>query len=467
MPPSSRAPWRTLAALFPPERFLLSPLTATLYASDAQPALATVPAAVAFPVTAEEVIALLRFCHDNGLPHIARGNGTGLCGGCCPPAPDCLVVSLQRLDRILAIHPRDRIAVVQPAVTPDQLDREARRYGLRYLPDPGGRRASTLGGNLAFDAAGPSAHAGGSTAAQLLGATLILPDGSAAEFPGLATAGALAADPLTLLSRSEGRLGIVVELTLALHPLPANRTLLAARFATLSAALEASDSLLVAGLLPSALELFDARTWAALTRAAAPGDAVLCCTLEGPAEETAEAASFALELLSRCGARRLEPIADLARIDEFQQGRDGLLASLGSVLIQDGVVPRSRLAATLQFLQDVEREESAPLSLFLDAATGNLFPCFHMEPGRPESFRRAERAALRFLLHCAESGGSISGRHGLGQEKRGLFASVLPEEETRFHRDLIAAFTNHPATAASPSVCLYPPLPGEAPIASR
>lgn len=459
---SPRSPLRSLASYLPPDRLILSPVQAGLYRSDAQTALAQLPGAVAFPVSAEEIVHLVRFCHEHEIPFVARGCGTGLCGACSPTSADSLVIVLQQMDRIVFIDPAERTATVQPGVTPARLDSEARLHGLRYLPNPGCNRSATLGGNLALDAAGPNAHLCGNTACQLLGATVVLPDGSAVECGGAPAFGGIGPDPLHLLPRSEGALGIVVELTLSLKPLAESQVMLTASFPGFPSALEAADSILFSGVLPVQLELFDARTWSAMTRLKAPDPApILWCTLEGPTEQTKEEVRIVADLIQNAGALRIDPVPESPARENLLKQRDGLFSSLGSVLVEDGVVPRSHLAEALRFLDQLGREEDIAPLLSINAATGNLFPAFPFDHAHLESFRQAERAAIRFLLHCAESGGSITGCHGLGREKRGLIASVLPEEEIRFEQALRAVFHPGAPPPDAPSVTLFPPLPGE------
>jgi len=435
MPKARVDPLQSLASQFPPDRFLTSPAETSLYASDGAGLLAQPPAAVVLPESIEEVVRTVRYCHEQGIPYVPRGNGTGISGGACPSSPRSLVLAFPRMNEILHIDPLEPAALVQPGVRLEILQQETAPHGLRWLPRPRTSRCSSAGGVVARNAAGPDAFRSGTPCTHLKGATVVLPGGSVAEW---GSNHAAPADPLALLPGSGGTWGILVELSLRLVPACERTHGIFAGFETWNQALEAADAFLYSGLTPAVLEAFDEASGMALSRELpSPGSpgAYLDCVLEGRAEEVEAERRRALDLLRRFRAEPIRETADPDALEAGTRSREELSSSRADLLVEEAVVPRSRMAELSQELRKLVTEEARSYHLTVDAVTGTLRPAFRFEPANESDFRAAERCALRFLFLAANLGGVVAGQEGIGRRKRSLQAALSSPDQLRFLQD--------------------------------
>ena len=279
-----------LAALLPADRLLTGPAQLAAYESDGLTAYRTRPLAVAIPETTDEVVALVRFCHQEKLPFVARGSGTSLSGGSLPVA-DGIVIALNRLTRILRLDPAQRIAVVEPGVVNTQVSVAAAAHRLHYAPDPSSALICTIGGNVAFNSGGAHCLKYGMTANHILGLKAVLPTGEVVEWGG-ASREHIGPDWCGLFNGSEGLFGIALEITLQLLPRAECFYTVLAGYRTLEQAGDAVSAVVASGLLPGALEIMDALALEAATAAVhaeyPPGaEAVLIVELEGTREAVA------------------------------------------------------------------------------------------------------------------------------------------------------------------------------------
>src|SRR5260370_9159668 len=279
-----------LAALLPGERVLTQAEVLAGYESDGLTAFRTRPLAVAIPETAEEVIARVRFCHQERLPLVARGSGTSLSGGSLPVAGG-IGIALNRLNRILRLDPELRIAVVEPGVVNNQVTAVAAPYGLHYAPDPSSQPICTIGGNVAFNAGGAHCLKYGMTSNHVLGIRAVLATGEVVQWGGASRENA-GPDWCGLFAGNEGLFGIAIEITLQLLPRPECFHTVLAGYCTLEQAGDAVSAVVASGLLPGALEIMDALALepakAAVPAESPPGcEAVLIVELEGPREVVA------------------------------------------------------------------------------------------------------------------------------------------------------------------------------------
>lgn len=427
---------RRFDAVLPPERILRAPAQLAAYESDGLTAFKETPAAVAVPETPDEVVALVRLCRDLRIPFVARGSGTSLSGGSLPVA-DGLVIALNRLNRILKLDPDERIAVVQPGVINSHVSAAAAPYGLHYAPDPSSQSVCTIGGNVAFNSGGAHCLKYGMTANHVLGLRAVLATGEVVEWGG-ASREFVGPDWCGLFNGNEGLFGIALEITLQLLPRAECFHTVLAGYRTLELAGDAVAAVIGSGLLPGAIEIMDALALEAATAAVhadyPPGcEAVLIVELEGP-RETVAAERLQLDDVL---AARPPAGARVARDSEERlaiwKGRKSAFSAVGRLspdfIVQDGVVPRRRLGEALRRIGEMAREAKLRCANVFHAGDGNLHPLILFDGSEPGAFERAEALAGRILRMCVEMGGSLTGEHGIGVEKRGYLPDMFSADE--------------------------------------
>ena len=425
-----------LARWIPPERLLRQPAQLVPYESDALTAFRSRPAAVLLAATQEEVVQAVRLCHREAVPFVARGSGTSLSGGSLP-IQDGLVIALNRINRILHLDPAQRIAVVEPGVINLAVSRAAAPYGLYYAPDPSSQQICTIGGNVAFNSGGAHCLKYGMTANHVLGLKVVLPDGEVVELGGASLEG-VGPDWTGFFVGSEGLFGIALEITLRLLPKPAlYRTVLAA-YDSLEAAGEAVASIVAAGLLPGAMEIMDAlaiEAAEAAVQAGYPRDAaaLLIVELEGEPRQVEAEFTQLLQVVDRSHPRTVSVAKDDADRARIWKGRKSAFSAVGRLspdyLVQDGVVPRSRLGEALAAIERMSRRHALRVANVFHAGDGNLHPLILYDGRVDGELERAEALAGEILQLCIELGGSITGEHGVGVEKRQYMAALFAETD--------------------------------------
>ncbi|CAN5236819.1 FAD-linked oxidase C-terminal domain-containing protein [soil metagenome] len=427
-----------------------------------------VPALVVLPGSTDEVQAVVRACHRDGVPFVARGAGTGLSGGATPMAGG-VVVSLTRMNRIIEIDLDSRRVVVEPGVANLDVTRAVAGDGYFYAPDPSSQQVCTIGGNVAENSGGAHCLKHGFTVHHVTGLTLVLPDGEVVELGGKAL-DPEGMDLLGVVVGSEGTLGIVTEITLRIVRVPeAVRTLLAA-FETMDAAGAAVSAIVAAGILPSALEMMDRLTIEAAEQSVAPGypegaGAVLIVELDGVAVQVEEDAAAVEDICRERGAFELRTASnDLARA-LLWKGRKSAFAAMGRVAtdyyVQDGVVPRTRLPEVLRRIEELSTEHGLRVGNVFHAGDGNLHPLVLYDAGQGET-ERARVLAEAILEACLEAGGSLTGEHGVGMDKACSMPRMFSERDLEVFSRLRDAFD--PEGLCNPGkVVPTPRLCGEVP----
>ncbi len=420
-----------LAAFLGPGRVKTDPLERHVYARDG--GLRTGPVEViVHPRTTAEVVEIVRTARNHGSPVVARGAGTGLASGAVPTGPAVLVV-LTRMDEIHEVDEASRTAWVGPGLINLELSQHIAPLGLHYAPDPSSQSICTIGGNVATNAGGPHCLADGTTVAHVLGIELVTVDGEVVMLGGAAP------DPIGLDLRgvvvgSEGTVGVVTRVLVRLtEDAPATRTLLLAFGDTADAAATVSDTV-AAGVIPAALEMMD-RVMVGLIEnwihAGFPTDAagVLLAELAGhPAAVEAEA-----EMLSNIakanGALSARLAADADEAARWWKGRKGAFGAVAQrapdYYLHDTVVPRSRLVDILGRVHEIaERHDLEVMNVF-HAGDGNLHPLMPFDAAEPGTLERVQAAADEIVTASVEAGGTLSGEHGIGLEKRDLMSLVF------------------------------------------
>jgi glycolate oxidase len=384
-----------------------------------------VPALVVLPRQTAQVAAVVRRCVEAGVPFVARGAGTGLSGGATPRGGD-VVIALTRMTRILALDAASRIATVEAGCVNVWLTQAAQPHGLFYAPDPASQQACTLGGNVAENAGGPHCLKYGATTNHVLGLTVVLPGGEVVRMGGARQDGP-GYDLRGVFVGSEGTLGICTEITLRLMPAPeAVKTALAV-FKSIEDASGAVSAIIARGIIPVALEMIDRETTRVVEAYAKAGypldaEAVLLIELEGLRAETELEAGEVAAVCRAHGALEVK----VARTDEERlllwKGRKAAAGAFGKLTPQyyhqDAVVPRTQLPRILREIEEIAGRHGVWIANVFHAGDGNIHPLVCYDDRNPGERERAFAAGAEIMRRCIDLGGTVSGEHGIGLEKR-------------------------------------------------
>jgi glycolate oxidase len=460
-PPARASPrLDALRALNLGRRLLTEPAELAAFGSDALTAFHERPLAVVLAQSAQEVVDVVGVCHREGLPFVARGSGTSLSGGSLPVAGG-IVIALNRLDRVLRIDPDTCTAVVEPGAINLRVSDAARPYGLAYAPDPSSQSVCTIGGNVAFNSGGAHCLRHGMTANHVLGIRAVLPDGEVVELGGDSRE-PVGPDLTGMFCGSEGLFGIALEITLRLIPIPeATHTALAV-YPDLEPAGEAVARILAAGMLPVAMEIMDALAIEAAEASVRPGyppaAALLIVELEGEPEVVAADAVRLHELLAASGAGEVRTTDDPAERALIWKGRKSAFSAVGwlasDYIVQDGVVPRTRLGEALGEIGRLSAAAGLRVANVFHAGDGNLHPLVLFDAREHGALERAEGLAADILALCVRLGGSITGEHGVGMEKRDHLGLMFGPDDLEAMRRVRRAID--PAGLANPGKMLGP-----------
>jgi glycolate oxidase len=438
------------------------------YECDGLTHLRQTPGAVVLPGTPDEVQAVVRLCHRDRVPFVARGHGTGLSGGALPVAHG-IVIALARLNRILAVDVPNRCITVEPGVTNLEVSRHVAPFGLYYAPDPSSQQVCSIGGNIAENSGGAHCLKYGFTVHHVLGLEMVLPNGdlvrlggSVPDRPGYDLVGSVVG--------SEGTLGVVTQATLRLSRLPQSvRTLLAA-FDSTDGAGAAVTGIIGAGIVPAAVEMMDRLTIQAAEAAVQPNfpdvEAVLIVEVDGPESEVDPVFETVERICRSQGATEVRIAQDDAQRLRFWRGRKAAFAAMGrispSYYVQDGVIPRTRLPEVLRRIRDLARSSGLRIGNVFHAGDGNLHPLICYDASVDGQAELAERVASEILTYCLDAGGSITGEHGVGADKAKFMPRMFGPDDLEVMQRLRCAFD--PTGISNPGkVFPTPRLCGEVP----
>jgi glycolate oxidase len=441
-------------------RVLTSEAELAAFGSDALTAFHERPLAVAVVESAAEVEAVVRLCHRAGMPFVARGSGTSLSGGSLPVGGG-IVIALNRMNRVLSVDPDARIATVEPGAINLAVSAAAAPHGLAYAPDPSSQSVCTIGGNLAFNSGGAHCLKHGMTSNHVLGLRVVLPDGEVAELGGESTEH-VGPDWTGMFTGCEGLFGIAVEATLRLVPVPeAVRTALAV-FDSLERAGDAVAAIVGAGLVPVAMEIMDALAMEAAEASVKPGyprgEALLIVELEGEEAVVEGELAAVAALLRESGCGEMRTTADPDERALIWKGRKSAFSAVGwlspDYIVQDGVVPRTRLGEALREIERMGVERGIRVANVFHAGDGNLHPLILYDGREDGAVERAEELAADILALCVRLGGSITGEHGVGVEKRDYMKLMFSPADLALMEDVRAAVD--PERLANPGKMLDP-----------
>jgi len=426
------------------------------------------PPVAVLPGSADEVREVVRACHEVSCPWVARGAGTGLSGGALPITDGVLVV-LTRLNRILEVDLDNQRVVVEPCVTNASVSKAVGPTHF-YPPDPSSQVVSTIGGNVSENSGGLHCFKYGFTTNYVTGLEIVLPDGEVVALGGkeLDRPGY---DLLAAFVGSEGTLGIATEITLRVIPLAESHETMVAYFGSIEAAGEAVSEIVAAGIVPAAIEIMDELSIEATenwTHAGYPLDvaAALIVELDGPEAECDARSGDVLEIFKSAGAtgtRVAENEEERALIWKARKAAFGAMGYLSPYYyVQDSVIPRTRLAEILGRIRELSEESGFRIANVFHAGDGNLHPLVCFDARNPGEAEKAEEVAGQILTACVQAGGSITGEHGVGVDKKKHMPEMFSEQDLEAFQRLRCAFD--PDGLANPGkVMPTPRLCGEVP----
>lgn len=427
-----------LGELVGADHVVTDPDRLVVYEADGLTAYQWPPRAVVLPATTAEVSAVVKLLSEHGIPIVARGAGTGLSGGAL--APDgAVIVGTARMTRILSLDADNRIARLQAGVVNSKLSEAARPYGLYYAPDPSSQTACTIGGNVAENSGGPHCLKYGVTSRYVTGLTVVLADGSVVELGGAGRDPEADYDLVGLFVGSEGCFGLATEVEVRLLPLPEGVRTLLAIFESVEDAGRAVTAVVGAGLLPAALEIMDRASIraveASVFAAGYPTDAGAALVVEfdgtdaGLDAEAAQAEALCLEH----GAREVKRARGAEEREALWKGRKKAFGAFGrlapDLVVQDATVPRSRLPDVLHRILEIGRSHGFEVANVFHAGDGNLHPKLLYDRRDPEQVARVEAASKEIMAACVAAGGTITGEHGVGADKRKYMHLVFGHDE--------------------------------------
>jgi glycolate oxidase len=436
-----------LRAICGDEHVLTHPHQLRTYESDGLLHYAVTPGAVVLPGSAEQVRDVVRACFEAGVPFVARGAGSGLSGGALPVA-DGVLIALTRLRRVLELDLPNMRVVVEPGVTNTEVSRAVAPTHF-FPPDPSSQIVCTIGGNVAENSGGAHCFKYGFTTNYVCGLEVVLSDGTvvqtgdvALDRPGYDLVGALVG--------SEGTLAVVTKVILRVAPVPEAQRTLVAFFESCEAAGEAVSAIVEAGIVPGAIEMMDRLAIEATEEAVhhgfpAEAGAALVIEVDGPALEVDARFADVQRLCGAAGATEVRVARDDAERERFWRARKAAFAAMGRVTrayyVQDGVIPRTRLPEVLARISELAGEYGLRVANVFHAGDGNLHPLVCYD-GDAEAERAAELSA-RILEACVDAGGSITGEHGVGVDKKASMPKMFSESDLDAFQQLRCAFDPH------------------------
>src|SRR5580704_7473186 len=457
-----------LRAITGPRAVITSPEELHTYDSDALTNFRTMPQAVLLPSSTAEVQAILRLCHREKIPFVARGSGTGLSGGALP-VENGIVISLARMNRILEVDLPNARVTVEPGVINLDVTARVLPQGYFYAPDPSSQSICSIGGNVAENSGGAHCLKYGFTTTHVLRLDVVLPDGTLVHLGGKAL-DAPGYDLAGVFVGSEGTLGIATKIILRIVKRPeCVRTLLAA-FPSTNEAGAAVSGIIAAGMLPAAIEMMDnlaIQAAEAAVHANYPNcGGLLLVELDGPIAEVETLMTHVNEICLSNGASEIRLAQSDAERALVWKGRKAAFAAMGRIspnyIVQDGVIPRTALPQVMTAITRMSEETGLRVANVFHAGDGNLHPLVLYDRHIAGQEQAAEALSYRILELCIAAGGSITGEHGVGEEKKKMMSKMYAEPELATMQRVRCAFD--PLQLSNPTkVFPTPRLCGEKP----
>jgi len=413
------------------------------------------PDCIVFPRRREDVVEIVKLAARHEIPLVGRGAGTGLSGGALARRGG-IVVTFSRMNHVLEVDPENMRAVVQPGVVNLDLTRAVESHGLYFAPDPSSQKSCTIGGNVSENSGGPHTLAYGVTSNHVTGLELVLPDGQVVRVGGrtMETPGY---DLTHLVVGSEGTFALVTEVTVRLLRAPEDVRTLLAVYDRVEDATNSVVELTARGITPAACEMLDnwmLRAVEDYVHAGFPLDsaAVLLFEVEGLREAVEAQAAEIDEVCRLSGAREVRRARDARERELLWKGRKNAFGAVGrlspSYYVLDGVIPRTKLTATLRRIDEVSKRYGFPIGNVFHAGDGNLHPLILFDQRDRAQLERVTAAAREIIQFCVEMGGTLTGEHGVGMEKNELMPLMFSDADLDLMRSVRAVF--NPAGRLNP-----------------
>lgn len=430
------------------------------------------PSAVLLPTSAEQVQKVVHVCHQEKIPFVARGSGTGLSGGALP-IDKGVVISLARMNRILEMDIPNARVVVEPGVINAIVTQKVAPHGYFYAPDPSSQQVCSIGGNVAENSGGAHCLKYGFTTTHVLGLEVVLPDGSMVHL-GAKTLDRPGYDLAGVFVGSEGTLGVATKIILRIVKRPEVVQTLLAAFNSTNEAGAAVSEIIAAGMLPAAIEMMDNLAIQAAEAAVHAGypdcGGLLLVELDGPSTEVETLMARVKEICTACGAWEIRVAQSEAERAVVWKGRKAAFAAMGRIspnyIVQDGVIPRTALPRVMSEIERLSAEAGLRVANVFHAGDGNLHPLVLYDRRIAGQEHRAEALAFSILRLCVEAGGSITGEHGVGEEKKNFMPVMFAEPDLDTMQRVRCAFdperlSNPDKVFPRPRLCAEKPGPYE------
>src|SRR5450432_2570143 len=429
-----------------PHGLISSPEETRTYECDGLTNFRVMPLAVVLPISTEQVQAVIRVCHRQRIPFVARGSGTGLSGGALP-VKDGIVISLARMNRILEVDLLNARVVVEPGVINLDVTGRVQQQEYFYAPDPSSQSVCSIGGNVAENSGGAHCLKYGFTTTHVLGLEIVLPDGSLVHLGGK-TLDQPGYDLAGVFVGSEGTLGIATKIILRIVKRPeCVRTLLAAFPSTNEAGAAVSD-IIAAGMLPAAIEMMDNLAIQAAEAAVHPNypdcGALLLVELDGPVAEVESLMRDVGDLCRKNDAWEVRMAQTEIERAVVWKGRKAAFAAMGRIspnyIVQDGVIPRTALPQVMSEIDRLSKESGVRVANVFHAGDGNLHPLVLYDRRIAGQEAAAEALSYKILEICIAAGGSITGEHGVGEDKKQAMSKMFSEPDLQTMQRVRCAF---------------------------
>jgi glycolate oxidase len=422
-----------LTRLFGPERVLWEREHLVTYGFDGTAALSGEPGCVVLPKTTEEVVQAVRYAAANRIAVVTRGSGTGLSGGSVP-VPNCIVLCLVQMDRVLELDRKNLTVRVESGVVTQKVADLADAAGLLYPPDPGSMRVSTIGGNVAENSGGLRGLKYGVTRDYVMGLEVVLASGEAVSFGNKCVKDVEGYSMKDIFIGSEGTLGIITQVLLQLVPKPAAKKTLLATFEQMDAAAETVSAIIAAKIIPCTLEFLDRITIKCVEDYAHVGlpldaEAILLMETDGHPAVVEEEAQQMAAIARNHGARAVQVARTAEEAAQLATARRVAFSALArfspTTILEDATVPRSELANMIRFIQQTAAKYDVPVGTFGHMGDGNLHPTFLTDEKNADEMARVEKAMHEVFDHAVNLGGTITGEHGVGLAKKAFLPKAI------------------------------------------
>ncbi|HEX2714298.1 MAG TPA: FAD-linked oxidase C-terminal domain-containing protein [Candidatus Acidoferrales bacterium] len=433
-------------AIVGPGGLITQPEQLHTYECDGLTNFRVMPAAVVLPTSTEQVQGVVRVCHRERIPFVARGSGTGLSGGALP-IQGGIVISLARMNRILEVDLPNARMVVEPGVINLSVTQAVSSAGFFYAPDPSSQQVCSIGGNVAENSGGAHCLKYGFTTTHVLGLEVVLPDGLLIHLGGK-TVDRPGYDLTGVFVGSEGTLGIATKVILRVVKRPELIQTLLAAFNSTNEAGAAVSEIIAAGVLPAAIEMMDNLAIQAAEASVHAGypncGGLLLVELDGPAAEVEQLMGQVRGICTNCGAWEIRVAQSDAERAVIWKGRKAAFAAMGRIspnyIVQDGVIPRTALPQVMSEIERLSAEAGLRVANVFHAGDGNLHPLVLYDGNVAGQERLAEELAFSILELCVKAGGSITGEHGVGEEKKKFMSVMFAEPDLETMQRVRCAF---------------------------